>query len=448
MPNSKNEEKNIKTNKFQRKKDNKEIEKQYDEEIMFFSRKKTSFKSPETFTDVKYKYYSKKYDFSFDPTQISSSETFSSDENTLSSPKSISSESIEKLPIVISQENKESLEKNRSINISKKTHKNTHKKITNKSHSESSLSPSPSDRKRSISLTPPPRLSKQIIQEGHRMYMNLTQETKINKKAAKETNKSEEKENNNFYIYDNSNIETYDQYSTNETKNTDITELEAKEFPENNKKIEIFEITVIGKRNIKTDDIFFPESWEEPILFKIHENQAFRVMKNSFCSYKKLNKSYYDQVVLVFREKRIFESATPKGINMLKYGSKITINAMSKKEYKHLISEIEKRKRLKDEDIHDFSNSTEKTLESMTYIIIDDPPIELILRDKDNESIKLSIDTNATISKLIETFKTSKNINTNTNITLIFEGEYLEPNLSISYYDFENGDLIDVQINN
>lgn len=123
-------------------------------------------------------------------------------------------------------------------------------------------------------------------------------------------------------------------------------------------------------------------------------------------------------------------------------------DAMSKKEYKHLISEKEQRKRLKDEDISDFSTPAEKALESMTYIIIDDPPIELILRDKSNESIELSIDANATISKLIETFKASKNIDPSTHITLMFEGEHLDPNLSISYYDFENGDLIDVRIKN
>ncbi|KTW30125.1 hypothetical protein T552_00603 [Pneumocystis carinii B80] len=445
MFNSKNGEKDIKTSRFQGKRDNRKIEEQYDEEIMFFSRKKAPFKGPETFTEIKYKYYNGKHDFSFDPTQISSSETFSSDENTLSSPRSISSENVEELSIIISPKVKESLKKNRSINISKKTHKNTHKKTADKSHSESSSS-SPSHRKRSISLTPPPRLSKQIIQEGHRM--NLAQEAKINIKSGKEENNLKKKENNNFYVCDNSNIETCDQYIRNNIKNTDTIELEAEEFTENNEKIEIFEITVVGKRNIKTDDNFFPESWEEPVLFKIHGNQAFRIMKDSFCSCKKLDKSYYNQIVLVFREKRIFESVTPKGINMLKYGPKITMDAMSIKEYKHLISEIEKRKRLKDEDILDFSNSTEKTLKSMTYIIIDDPPIELILRDKNNESIKLSIDASATISKLIETFKASRNIDTNAHIILTFEGECLEPNLSISYYDFENGDLIDVRINN
>lgn len=155
--------------------------------------------------------------------------------------------------------------------------------------------------------------------------MNLTQETKTKKKVSKEVNNLEKNEKKDFYIYDNSNIEIYDQHSTNQTRNNDTTNPETKEFQENNEKLQIFEITVTGKKNIKTDDNFFPESWEEPISFKIYENQTFKVIKNSFCSYKKLNKSYYDEIILVFREQRIFESATPKGINMLKYGSKITM---------------------------------------------------------------------------------------------------------------------------
>ncbi|CCJ29476.1 unnamed protein product [Pneumocystis jirovecii] len=399
---------------------------QYDQETLFFNRN-LSFKHALSFANKE----NTKKD-GFDLTLISS-EILSSDQNQSSSQES-TSESSENILVsskVLSHaKNNKSTKKVLTDISTKTTYKNTKKKAANKTHltpsSESSFS-----LKRDNSLTPPPRLPKQVIQEGRRIYMRLTQKTKVNQRLIKKINCPLEKEND-LYLYNNTNIETYNQQKSSKGCNT----------------LTIFEITIVGKRNTKTDaPNFFPETWEEPILFKISENQAFKTIKNAFCSHKKLSKSYYNQIVLVFRKKRVFESATPKGIGMLKYDSRIEIEIMSKAAYEHLINEIKEKKKINNRT-YNFFDLTEKTPESTPYIIIDESPIELVLRNKNNENLKLSVDSNTTISKLIDIFKASKNIDTNTHITLEFEGEHLKPNLSISNYDIENGDLIDVQINN
>ncbi|KAG5438617.1 hypothetical protein PCANB_002723 [Pneumocystis canis] len=435
---------------------------QYDEEILFFNRKLSSFK-PSNFTNKKCKYNNKEdYTDNSNLVEISSLEALSSDENTSLSTENTSENSENtqgSQKRTLHTKNSNSTNEDTLVNIPKTCYKNTKKKATEKSHSTTSRQSS-SPRERSNSLTPPPRLSKQVIQEGRRM--RLTQETKINWESGKVNN--ELNENNDLYIHNNINVKTYDQHATDKQENICIVNEEIKKSGKNNETLTIFEITVIGKRNIKTDSPdFFPETWEEPVLFKIYENQAFKIMKNAFCSHKKLSKSDYDKIVLVFKEKRIYESSTPKGNGMLKYDSKITIGrlhsfskmfpninteAMSKPSYTYLMNRIEKRKRLRNSNTCDFFDLTKKTPSSTPLIIIDDPSIELILRNKNNETLKLSINSNATISELINTFRISKNINTNSDITLRFEGEKLQPNLSISSYDFENEDLIDVQINN
>ncbi|KAG5517852.1 hypothetical protein PMAC_000306 [Pneumocystis sp. 'macacae'] len=342
----------------------------------------------------------------FDPTIISSK--ILSSEQDLSSSQENTSESSEDVLIsskkLLHAKDNNPITKKVSTNISTKTHyKNAQKKTTSKTHITNSPESS-FPLKRSSSLTPPPRLSKQVIQEGRRM--RLAQETKTNQR---------------FLL---------------------------KHMIKDRSTLTIFEITVVGKRNIKTDaPDFFPETWEEPILLKIHENQRFKFVKNTFCSHKKLPKSHYNQIILVFKEKRVFESATPKGVGMLKYDSKIEIEIMSKATHEHLISEIKRKKMIKNNKTCNFFDLTEIS-ESTPYIVIDESPIELILRNENNENLKLSIDSNTIISNLIDIFKASKNIDINTHIILKFEGEHLEPNLSISSYNFENGDLIDVEINN
>ncbi|KAG4305235.1 hypothetical protein PORY_001405 [Pneumocystis oryctolagi] len=414
---------------------------QHDEETFFFNRKLSSFKHTQPFANEKY--HSKKSNpNSFYPVQVSSSEAFSSDQNVSSSQENSSDSSVKLLtsPKVTSNTKKKDQKNQKILNISTQTlHKDTKKKAT-KSHSTPESSPL---QKRSSSLTPPPRLSKQVIQEGRRM--RLTQETKINKKSIKETISSEKE--HDFCTHKDINIEIYDKQNINE-KNTDSVNQIITKSVNDRSSLKVFEVTVIGKQNVETDTSnFFPETWEEPVLFKIYENQPFKIMKNAFCSHKKLPKSRYNQIVLVFRKKKVFESATPKGIGMLKYSPRITIEVMSTTAYEHLMNEIERKKKIQNKNAFDFFDLTKEESESTSLAIIDKSPLELVLRNENNESLKLSTNSNTTVSELINAFRISKNIDTNTNVTLKFEGEHLDSNLSISSYGFENGDLIDVQLN-
>jgi hypothetical protein len=74
-------------------------------------------------------------------------------------------------------------------------------------------------------------------------------------------------------------------------------------------------------------------------------------------------------------------------------------------------------------------------------------PIKLILRSPGFDNFKIKARQTTLISRLISAFREEQNVSGDHTITLIFDGDKLDPNSCLRDHDIDDLDLVDVQIN-
>ncbi|KAG1211608.1 hypothetical protein G6F69_004459 [Rhizopus microsporus] len=179
------------------------------------------------------------------------------------------------------------------------------------------------------------------------------------------------------------------------------------------------------------------EKLQKPMKIIVMNNEQFDRILTIFCNHKKLKK---DDIVLVYKEGKVFLRGTPAGVGMTGSETHImyvyTIKAWEEKLER---DEEERIKKLK-------QSQAEPKEEEITETNEEDNALFIKLRGNDKKEIRVRVKPTTRLSAVVEMYK--KITKVTGNVQLYFEGESLELNTTIDDTELEDEDLLDVGIKN
>ncbi|ORE10242.1 hypothetical protein BCV72DRAFT_254388 [Rhizopus microsporus var. microsporus] len=179
------------------------------------------------------------------------------------------------------------------------------------------------------------------------------------------------------------------------------------------------------------------EKLQKPMKVIVMNNEQFDRILTIFCNHKKLKK---DDIVLVYKEGKVFLRGTPAGVGMT--GSEThmmyvyTIKAWEEKLERDEKERIEKLK----------LSQAEPKEEETTETNEEDNALFIKLRGNDKKEIRVRVKPTTRLSAVVEMYK--KITKVTGNVQLYFEGESLDLNTTIDDTELEDEDLLDVGIKN
>ncbi|KAI7904797.1 uncharacterized protein BX663DRAFT_503564 [Cokeromyces recurvatus] len=183
----------------------------------------------------------------------------------------------------------------------------------------------------------------------------------------------------------------------------------------------------------------------KPVKMLILDNLQFGKVLDSFCKHRNLIKT---DMVLVYNGERVYPSATPAGIGMsVTKTNSMFVYPMSSYAYlleKRQQEKEEKMKQLaiqKEDDIFDLAKF-ESFNENKANDDNNENKLVLTLRGNDNDVRSFRARPTTRLQTIILDYKQLKGITA--DIKLSFEGEILDPNLTIEETELEDEDLIEV----
>jgi hypothetical protein len=191
-----------------------------------------------------------------------------------------------------------------------------------------------------------------------------------------------------------------------------------------------------------------PIAGTQPILFKMYITQRLGQVKDTWCRYCNLSEALASSVFLTHMNKRVYDVTTAKALG-------VTADNVNELGNLHLVAvtpELFEELKLQAAKPEPVAKSIEEAADEAPEITPDDTApkvktIKILLKAKGHEDFKLEVRPETTFGKITNAFRTKYKIPKDQRVTLIFDGEELDPSTEMKESEVEEMDVIEVHIN-